>query len=105
MGSGMFHEVWPSAKKYRPRTSHHSARLLPVGSRTAEGLASAVRRPQGAQVQGGEVTVAILAQGTTSGDALCAALFCVSMLRIPRPPLQSQPEAWRAPARRSKEVP
>ena len=29
------------------------------------------------------VTVAILAQGTTSGDALCAALFCVPSVRTP----------------------
>ena len=28
-------------------------------------------------------TVAILAQGTTSGDALCAALFCLSLVRTP----------------------
>ena len=29
------------------------------------------------------VTVAILAQGTTSGDALCAALFCLPSVRTP----------------------
>ena len=37
----------------------------------------------GARERAPVVTVAILAQGTTSGDALCAALFCLSLVRTP----------------------
>ena len=70
------------------RCALRSPLLSPVGSnpgRVVSGSKAAKHGLGGARERTPGVTVAILAQGTTSGDALCAALFCLPSVRTPDP--------------------
>ena len=68
---------------FRRRSRGSCVEIVKVArSDLAPDLAS---KPSGARERTRAVTVAILAQGTTSGDALRAALFCLPSVRTPDP--------------------